>query len=188
MLTGWPQEDLLDALGGTPLEGGSLFARLEEVLGGPLRAVQVRCFLRKESYMSLLAPSCMVLLQTLPCQRQLPSRRKLLMSTRYSNSRHGWMPCIVLQYALLMLSNLGMMPMYALPFGALQELPAVASCCLIKRSKPQRAPPRLVVLSGPSGVGCSRLIARLVAEFPDKFGVTVSHTTRPPREHEVDGK
>jgi 2-phosphoglycerate kinase len=69
-----------------------------------------------------------------------------------------------------------------------QDLPAVASCCLIKRSKPQRAPPRLVVLSGPSGVGRSRLIARLVAEFPDKFGVTVSHTTRPPREHEVDGK
>jgi hypothetical protein len=41
MLTGWPQEDLLDALGGTLLEGGSLFARLEEVLGGPLRTVQV---------------------------------------------------------------------------------------------------------------------------------------------------
>jgi hypothetical protein len=42
MLTGWPQEDLLDALGGTQLEGGALFARLEEVLGGPLRPVQVR--------------------------------------------------------------------------------------------------------------------------------------------------
>jgi hypothetical protein len=41
MLTGWPQEDLLDALGGTQLEGGALFARLEEVLGGPLRPVQV---------------------------------------------------------------------------------------------------------------------------------------------------
>lgn len=28
---------------------------------------------------------------------------------------------------------------------------------------------------------------RLVAEFPDKFGLTVSHTTRRPKEHEVRG-
>lgn len=40
MLTGWPQEDLLDPLG-TQLAGGKLFDRLEEVLGGPLRQVQV---------------------------------------------------------------------------------------------------------------------------------------------------
>jgi hypothetical protein len=70
----------------------------------------------------------------------------------------------------------------------LQGLPAVASCCLVRRSKPQRAPPRLVVLSAASAVGRSQLVARLLAEFPDKFGVTVSHTSRPPREHEVDGK
>lgn len=70
----------------------------------------------------------------------------------------------------------------------MQEVAALASCCLVKRSKPQRAPPRLVVLTGPSAVGRSQLIARLVAEFPDKFGVTVSHTSRPPMEHEVDGK
>lgn len=71
---------------------------------------------------------------------------------------------------------------------SVQDLPVVASCCLVKRSKPQRAPPRLVVLSGPSAVGRSRLVARLVADFPDKFGVTVSHTSRPPKEHEVDGR
>jgi hypothetical protein len=32
MLTGWPQEDLLDALSGTPVEGGFLFDRLEDGL------------------------------------------------------------------------------------------------------------------------------------------------------------
>lgn len=41
MLTGWPQEDLADPLGGTPLAGSALFDRLEEALGGPLRPVQV---------------------------------------------------------------------------------------------------------------------------------------------------
>jgi hypothetical protein len=72
--------------------------------------------------------------------------------------------------------------------GCVQGLPAIASCCLVRRSKPQRAPPRLVVLSAASGVGRSQLVARLLAEFPDKFGVTVSHTSRPPREHEADGR
>lgn len=41
MLTGWPQEDLLDALGGTQLAGGALFDRLEDVLPGPTKQVQV---------------------------------------------------------------------------------------------------------------------------------------------------
>ncbi|KAF8071222.1 GLTP1 [Scenedesmus sp. PABB004] len=106
MLTGWPQEDLLDPLAGPALAGGELFDRLEEALGGPLR----------------------------------------------------------------------------------HDLPAIASCCLVRRSKPQRAPPRLVVLSGASGVGRAALVERLLAEFPDRFGATVSHTTRPPRLHEVDGR
>lgn len=42
MLTGWPQEDLVDPLGGAPLAGAALFDRLEEVVGGPLRPVQVQ--------------------------------------------------------------------------------------------------------------------------------------------------
>ncbi|GFH10921.1 adenylate kinase, partial [Haematococcus lacustris] len=41
-----------------------------------------------------------------------------------------------------------------------------------------------VQLAGPSAVGRASLTQRLVSEFPDKFGVTVSHTTRRPREHE----
>ncbi|KAG5722167.1 Guanylate kinase [Termitomyces sp. T112] len=47
---------------------------------------------------------------------------------------------------------------------------------------------RPLVLFGPSGVGKSTLLTRLFAEFPDRFGFSVSHTTRSPRPGEVDGK
>ncbi|KAL0953357.1 hypothetical protein HGRIS_004596 [Hohenbuehelia grisea] len=47
---------------------------------------------------------------------------------------------------------------------------------------------RPLVLSGPSGVGKSTLLTRLFAEFPDKFGFSVSHTTRAPRPGETHGK
>ncbi|TFK71620.1 guanylate kinase [Pluteus cervinus] len=47
---------------------------------------------------------------------------------------------------------------------------------------------RPLVLSGPSGVGKSTLLTRLFNEFPEKFGFSVSHTTRNPRPGEVDGK
>ncbi|KAJ7583389.1 guanylate kinase [Mycena floridula] len=47
---------------------------------------------------------------------------------------------------------------------------------------------RPLVLSGPSGVGKSTLLQRLFAEHPDKFGFSVSHTTRNPRPGEVEGK
>lgn len=72
--------------------------------------------------------------------------------------------------------------------AVVQEPAAVASCCLIKRSSPPRMPPRLVVLTGPSAVGRGKLVARLIDEFPDKFGATISHTSRTPKEHEVDGR
>ena len=42
-------------------------------------------------------------------------------------------------------------------------------------------------MCGPSGVGKGTLINRLQQEFPDKFGFSVSHTTRLPRKGEVDG-
>ena len=47
--------------------------------------------------------------------------------------------------------------------------------------------PGLVVLCGPSGVGKSTLIARLLTDYPDRFGFSVSCTTRPPRAGEQDG-
>ncbi|KAF5388712.1 hypothetical protein D9757_004865 [Collybiopsis confluens] len=47
---------------------------------------------------------------------------------------------------------------------------------------------RPLVLSGPSGVGKSTLLRRLLDEFPDRFGFSVSHTTRAARPGEEDGK
>lgn len=40
---------------------------------------------------------------------------------------------------------------------------------------------------GPSGTGKGTLINHLTAKFPEKFGFSVSFTTRPPREGEKDG-
>jgi len=51
-------------------------------------------------------------------------------------------------------------------------------------SVPQR---KIVVLSGPSGVGKTTISERLRAEFPI-FGYSVSATTRPPRAGEVHGR
>ncbi|OCL05679.1 guanylate kinase [Glonium stellatum] len=47
---------------------------------------------------------------------------------------------------------------------------------------------RPIVISGPSGAGKSTILKRLFAEFPDKFGFSVSHTTRAPRAGEEDGR
>jgi len=47
---------------------------------------------------------------------------------------------------------------------------------------------RPVVLCGPSGVGKGTLLKRIFADFPDLFALSVSHTTRQPREGEIDGK
>ena len=47
--------------------------------------------------------------------------------------------------------------------------------------------PRPIVVSGPSGSGKSTLLGRLFKEYPDRFGFSVSHTTRGPRPGEEDG-
>ncbi|KAE8955841.1 hypothetical protein PF010_g31890, partial [Phytophthora fragariae] len=44
-----------------------------------------------------------------------------------------------------------------------------------------------IVIAGPSGVGKGMLINLLLEKFPDTIGFSVSHTTRGPREGEVDG-
>ena len=51
---------------------------------------------------------------------------------------------------------------------------------IIRSSKP-------VVICGPSGVGKSTIIHKLINEVPGVFGFSVSHTTRHPRDGEVDG-
>jgi len=47
---------------------------------------------------------------------------------------------------------------------------------------------RPLVLFGPSGTGKSTLLKRLFAAHPEKFGFSISHTTRSPRPGETDGK
>lgn len=47
--------------------------------------------------------------------------------------------------------------------------------------------PPVFIFAGPSGAGKSTLIKMLFAEFPDLFQFSVSHTTRGPREGEIDG-
>jgi guanylate kinase len=47
---------------------------------------------------------------------------------------------------------------------------------------------RPIVISGPSGTGKSTLLKKLFTEYPDRFGFSVSNTTRQPREGEVNGK
>lgn len=46
---------------------------------------------------------------------------------------------------------------------------------------------RPLVLFGPSGTGKSTLLKRLLSEYPDRFGFSVSHTTRAPRAGETPG-
>ncbi|PYI04829.1 guanylate kinase [Aspergillus sclerotiicarbonarius CBS 121057] len=47
---------------------------------------------------------------------------------------------------------------------------------------------RPVVVSGPSGTGKSTLLKQLFAEMPDRFGFSISHTTRAPRPGEEHGR
>lgn len=46
---------------------------------------------------------------------------------------------------------------------------------------------KIIVISGPSGVGKGTLIQKLFDAHPDTFAFTVSHTTRAPRPGEIEG-
>ena len=48
--------------------------------------------------------------------------------------------------------------------------------------------PRVVIVSAPSGAGKTTITRRLVARHPDRFGLSVSATTRKPRAGERDGE
>ena len=62
-----------------------------------------------------------------------------------------------------------------------------STCALIERAAPDRPPPRMIVLCGPSGVGKGAFMRRLIDEMGEIFGACCSHTTRKPKEHEVEG-
>ncbi|KAF7281930.1 guanylate kinase-like isoform X2 [Rhynchophorus ferrugineus] len=47
---------------------------------------------------------------------------------------------------------------------------------------------KLLVFCGPSGSGKSTLVGKMMQEFPEKFGFSVSHTTRKPRPGEFEGE
>jgi len=46
---------------------------------------------------------------------------------------------------------------------------------------------RPLIVCGPSGVGKGTLLTRLLSEYPSSFALSVSHTTRAPRQGEVNG-
>ena len=48
--------------------------------------------------------------------------------------------------------------------------------------------PRLVVISGPSGVGKDTIARALIAQRSDSFHFVVTATTRPPRQDEIEGR
>src|SRR5208337_2695409 len=48
-------------------------------------------------------------------------------------------------------------------------------------------PGKVIVISGPSGVGKTRLYRRLLSEMPGELRFSISATTRRPRDSEADG-
>ncbi len=54
-------------------------------------------------------------------------------------------------------------------------------------SKPPRGRGSILVISAPSGAGKTTLVKRLIASLPD-LAFSVSHTTRPPRKGEREGR
>lgn len=57
----------------------------------------------------------------------------------------------------------------------------------IRQAEAKPASPRPMVICGPSGVGKGTLIAKLMQDYPNAIGFSVSHTTRKPRPGEIDG-
>lgn len=68
------------------------------------------------------------------------------------------------------------------------KLKSGVSCAHLRhRREPRRPQPRVIVLTGPSGAAKRRIISGLVDTCPALFARVVTHTTRVPKEHEVNG-
>jgi len=61
------------------------------------------------------------------------------------------------------------------------------SCATALAEEEGQEKKRPLVICGPSGVGKGTLISKLLDEFPNGIGFSVSHTTRSPRPGEVNG-
>ena len=71
------------------------------------------------------------------------------------------------------------------PTGGTPSLSSLEQRISVLEQQQRRRP---VVVCGPSGVGKGTLLGRLMADYPDEFGFSVSHTTRQPRPGEQDGE
>ncbi|XP_032239507.2 thioredoxin domain-containing protein 3 homolog isoform X3 [Nematostella vectensis] len=73
-----------------------------------------------------------------------------------------------------------------------ESKPADGEAAASEETKPEgeggKMKKKPIVIHGPSGSGKSTLVKRLMKEYPDTFGFSVSHTTRQPRPGEINGK
>ncbi|KAF2018054.1 guanylate kinase [Aaosphaeria arxii CBS 175.79] len=77
---------------------------------------------------------------------------------------------------------------YKTPTTTLQHLSLLHTTTTTPKMAPTASSPTPIVISGPSGTGKSTILNRLFEEHPNKFGFSVSHTTRQPRGAEQHGK
>lgn len=82
----------------------------------------------------------------------------------------------------LILAKLATLSFY---FGRLLVPQIFKTARMVSTSKESNLP--LLVVCGPSGCGKSTFLQMLFKRFPDKFGFSVSHTTRKPRAGEENG-
>lgn len=102
----------------------------------------------------------------------------IFMSTHFSSLFEG---------PLLGFASTAAMLAYSSSSSSQDTTTAAATAAAVVASPSSDSAVRPVVVSGPSGAGKSTLIKRVMEEFPDTFAVSVSHTTRAPREGETPG-
>ena len=111
--------------------------------------------------------------------------RQIVTAVRELNSAEAEVPVTA---SAMPVGSLGMALKVLRPRGggADDEAPAASAATPAERAAATAAK-RLVVICGPSGVGKSSLIAKLLEDYPGRCAFVVSDTTRPPRPGETDG-